>query len=87
MTVSKTDYASLVSTFVGCGTDMSYIVVPEDIIHDAAAAFLDEENSFSRLLVSAEEFKAAGMTPMFLLDNATMELLVVCKETFNKKLN
>ena len=66
---------------------MSYVIVPEDIIEQAASAFNGEENNFSRLLLTADEFRDAELTPMFILNNRTMELLVVCKETFNKKLN
>ena len=35
----------------------------------------------------AEEYKDAGVTPVFLLDTEHMDLFVVCEETFKKKLN
>jgi hypothetical protein len=35
----------------------------------------------------ADEYKDAGVTPIFLLDPRRMDVLVVCEETFKKKLN
>ena len=67
-----------------------YKIIPENIITDAANVATemgDEQNSFVRLLSAAKEFKAAGMTPIFLLDGDKMDMFCVAKETFKKKLH
>lgn len=66
----------------------NFVIVPESIVEDAAAACSDDEhNSFRKVLRAAEEFKKAEMTPIFILDIERMDLIVVTKETFQKKLN
>ena len=71
--------------------DMQYYkVIPERVMIEAdkASCELGEaNNSFGRLLKVAEEYKDAGVTPVFLLDTEHMDLFVVCEETFKKKLN
>ena len=67
-----------------------YRVIPEDIVRKAAeySENLGEyDNSFTRLLKVADEYRAADMTPYFLYDVDTMMMLVVCEETYRKKLN
>ena len=69
---------------------MGLKIIPENIIKESA--FLVQEfdganNSFTRLLKVAEEFKQANMTPVFLFDTIKMDVKVVAKETYNKKLN
>ena len=69
---------------------MGLKIIPEHIIKESA--FLVQEfdganNSFTRLLKVAEEFKQANMTPVFLFDTIKMDVKVVAKETYNKKLN
>lgn len=69
---------------------MGLKIIPEHIIKESA--FLLQEfdganNSFTRLLKVAEEFKQANMTPVFLFDTIKMDVKVVAKETYNKKLN
>jgi hypothetical protein len=69
---------------------MNYKVVPENVIVEADKASRelgDANNSFGRLLKVAEEYKEAGVNPIFLLDPYHMDLLVVCEETFKKKLH
>jgi len=69
---------------------MNYKVVPENVIVEADKASRelgDANNSFGRLLKVAEEYKEAGVNPIFLLDPCHMDLLVVCEETFKKKLH
>jgi hypothetical protein len=39
------------------------------------------------MLLAAKEFRDAEMTPMFILDAKNMDVFVVAKETFGKKLN
>jgi len=66
----------------------SYIIIPENVVKDAADAIPDDtENSFARLLKSATEFKDAGLTPVFMLHPNFKDLIVICKETFGKKLH
>lgn len=69
---------------------MGFKVIPEHIIKESA--FLAHEfeganNSFTRLLKAAEEFKQANMSPIFLLDTLSMDVKVIAKETYNKKLH
>lgn len=69
---------------------MGFKVIPEHIIKESA--FLAHEfeganNSFIRLLKAAEEFKQANMSPIFLLDTLSMDVKVIAKETYNKKLH
>lgn len=68
----------------------SYTVIPKHIMEASAATAIElgeSDNSFSRMLLVAEEFVEAGLTPMFLLDAENMDVLVVAKETYNKKLH
>ena len=46
-----------------------------------------EDNSFFRLLTAAEEFRKAELTPVYILDATTMDVMVVAKETHNKRLH
>lgn len=69
---------------------MGFKVIPEHIIKESA--FLAHEfeganNSFIRLLKAAEEYKQANMTPVFLVNTINMDVKVVAKETYNKKLH
>lgn len=68
----------------------SYKIIPEHIMEASAETAIEmgeSDNSFSRMLVAAKEFKEADMTPMFLLDIRNMDVFVVAKETFGKKLH
>jgi hypothetical protein len=68
----------------------SYKVIPEHIMEASAETAIqmgESDNSFSRMLLAAKEFKEANMTPIFLLDAKNMDVFVVAKETFGKKLN
>lgn len=71
--------------------DMSaYKVIPEHIMQASAETLIgsgESDNSFSRMLLLAEEYKKAEMTPMFVLDVKNMDVYVVAKETFGKKLH
>lgn len=73
------------------GKDMSsYKVIPEHIMEasaETATEMGESDNSFSRMLLAAKEFKDAGMTPMFLLDAKNMDVFCVAKETFGKRLH
>ena len=67
-----------------------YKIIPEKIIKESAfmAMKLDgEDNSFFRLLTAAEEFRKAKLTPVFILDANTMDVMVIAKETYNKRLH
>ena len=65
-----------------------FMQIPEHVIQDAADAIKDDSNnSFARLLETASEFKAAGLTPIFMLNTDYKTLIVVIKETFGKKLH
>lgn len=69
---------------------MSYKVIPEEVMEESAALAIEmgeSDNSFSRMLLAAQEFKDADMTPIFLLDSRKMDVIVVAKETFGKRLH
>lgn len=68
----------------------TYKVIPEHIMEASAEMAIqmgESDNSFSRMLLAAQEFKSANMTPMFILDAKNMDVFVVARETFGKKLN
>ena len=68
----------------------SYKVIPEHIMQISAETLIgsgESDNSFSRMLLVAEEYKKAEMSPMFVLDSKNMDVYVVAKETFGKKLH
>jgi len=64
------------------------VTIPESIVREAAEECKDDTNNgFLRCLTAGEEFKAAGLTPIYILDENYMDLVVVAKETYKKKLN
>lgn len=68
----------------------NYKIIPEHVMEASADMETEmgrSDNTFSRMLVVAQEFKNAGMTPMFLLDVKNMDVLCIAKETFGKKLH
>ena len=66
----------------------SYIVIDEATIKKAAEYCQDDElNSFRRIWKKGQEYKEAGLTPVYLLDQMLMQLVVVVAETFGKKLH
>jgi hypothetical protein len=69
---------------------LGFKVIPEQIIKDSAFMAFESEganNSFMRLLSAAEEFRQANLTPVFLLDTINMDVKVIAKETYNKRLH
>lgn len=66
----------------------NFVSVPESVIRSAAEYVSDDpNNSFVTVLESGEEFKLAGMTPMYILDRDNMQVHVVAEETFGKLLH
>jgi hypothetical protein len=67
----------------------SYLVVPEEAVKQAVEFFerLKEPSNFLNVYNAGQEFKSAGLTPIYLLDQAHMDLFVVAKETYKKKLH
>ena len=64
------------------------VQVPEHIVRSAWDAVDNEKDSgFGIVLLAAEEFKAANMTPIFILDKTNMDIMVVAQETFGKLLH
>jgi hypothetical protein len=65
-----------------------YIQIPESVVRESAEACKDDDrNSFLKILKAADEFRAAEMTPIFLLDQIFKDLVVVALETYQKKLH
>lgn len=75
---------------INTGMQQTYKIIPEKIMRlsaQTATEMGESDNSFNRMLAASKEFKDAGMTPLFLLDTITMDVICVAKETFGKKLN
>lgn len=63
-------------------------LVPEDVIMFCASQFpAHEENSFRNILNAADEFRDAGLTPIFLCTETLKDLFVTTKEKLQKKLH
>jgi hypothetical protein len=70
--------------------DQTYKIIPEKIMRlsaQTAEELGESNNSFYHMLSISKQFKNAGMTPMFLLNTDTMDVICVTQETFGKKLN
>jgi hypothetical protein len=64
------------------------ISIPEETVKEAADMCSDDSNnSFYRIWTSGQEYKFAGMTPIYLLDREKMQLIVVAEETYGRKLH
>jgi len=64
------------------------VEIPENVVRLAAAYIPDDEESGLRtVLKAADEYTAANLTPIFILDQDNMDIMVVCKETFGKILH
>jgi len=64
------------------------VEIPESIILEAVQYIPeDEESGMRTVLLAADENRAANLTPVFILDQYSMNILVVCKETFGKRLH
>ena len=64
------------------------IQISEDIVREAAEFIPeDEESGIRTVLMAADDFRAANMTPIFIVDRYSMSIYVVAKETFGKKLH
>jgi hypothetical protein len=62
-------------------------LLPERMVKDAAELNIerDPDNSFTRLLKSAEEFRDAGLTPVFFCDADMQKVMVTTKEKIERK--
>ena len=69
------------------GTDVDKLqVVSEEIVVFCASQLPDdEENSFQKFLDVADEFREAGLTPVFLCSRTLQDLYVTTKEKLQKK--
>jgi len=64
------------------------VQIPENVVRMAAEYIPDEEQSGLRIVLeAADEYIAANLTPIFILDQDNMDIMVVCKETFGKILH
>lgn len=64
------------------------IEVSEEVMREAVQYIPeDEESGIRTVLKAADEYKAANMTPIFIMDRYSMSVYVVAKETFGKKLH
>lgn len=64
------------------------MVIPEYVVQQAADAVADDEsNGFLKVLRAGEEFKMAGLTPVYVIDHRFKDLHVIAKEIHGKKLH
>ncbi len=59
-------------------------IVSEERIRTAADYLYGTDNSFAKLLVYGEEFKAADLTPIYILDQKTADMYVTSAERIQK---
>jgi hypothetical protein len=59
-------------------------IIPEKRIKYAAEAMLESDNSFIKLLAYGEEFKAADLTPIYIMDRNTADMYVTSAERLKK---
>jgi len=73
-----------------------YIVIPEHIVRNAAEVFAKEVfakeenskvNTFQKMLLVGEEYKQAGMTPIYLYNPTTAEVFVQTEEQLKNKMH
>jgi hypothetical protein len=61
-------------------------VIPEDMVVFCANQFgPNEDNSFKSILNAADEFRDAGLTPIFLCSKTLQDLFVTTTEKLQKK--
>jgi hypothetical protein len=61
-------------------------VIPEDMVVFCASQFgPDEDNSFKNILNAADEFRDAGLTPLFLCTKTLQDIFVTTVEKMQKK--
>lgn len=59
-------------------------VIPENRIRAAAELMADTDNSFQTLLKYGDEFKAADLTPIYIINNTTSDVYVTTVERMQK---
>lgn len=65
-----------------------YVIIDESYVRYASEQYgEDDKNMFLKILKTAQVYKDAEMTPVFLLDPITMAIYVVAQETFGKLLH
>jgi hypothetical protein len=64
-----------------------YQVIPEKIIKNCAMELENEEpnNSFKSLLEEGKIYKQASLTPMYILNVETREMMVTSREKMSEK--
>ncbi len=65
----------------------NYKVIPERIILEGAQEVGGANNSFTRLSGVANEFREAGLDPIYIYDPQSSALMVIVEETYRKKLH
>jgi hypothetical protein len=59
-------------------------IISEERIRTAADYLSGTDNSFAKLLVYGEKFKAADLTPIYILDQKTADVYVTSAERIQK---
>jgi hypothetical protein len=59
-------------------------IIPEKRIRMAADFMSETDNAFVKLLEYGEEFRAANLTPIYIVDNVTADVYVTSAERIQK---
>jgi hypothetical protein len=59
-------------------------IIPEERIRAAADFMPESDNSFVKLLEYGEEFKAADLTPIYIIDSKKADVYVTSMERLQK---
>jgi hypothetical protein len=62
-------------------------IVPEEIVKYCADHLEGEENTFEKFLSLAEEFRSAGLTPIFMCSSNLKDLFITTEEKLKRKLH
>lgn len=69
-------------------TNTSAIIqIPESFIIQSAFNQKETNNIFSQILSASDEYKKAGMTPIYLLNQSTMAIRLVTIEQLNSTIH
>lgn len=62
-------------------------IVPEEIVQYCADHLVGEENNFEKFLLIANEFRSAGLTPVFMCSRNLKDLFITTEEKLKRKLH
>lgn len=66
---------------------IKYTIVPEELIKKSSETGDEDSNVYQKLLKAGQEYKDADMTPIYIYDPSSKNLIVAAEETLGKKLH